>query len=81
MFEMSPVHYIDHVTTPTMICLGLKDRRVPASQGIEYFKLLTAKGIKSKLLQFPEDVHAIDKPCSEAEHFVAMCSWFREHVK
>ena len=80
MLAASPVVYIDAVKTPTLMCLGLKDRRVPASQGIEYYHLLKARGIPAKMLVFPEDTHAIDQPASEAEHFVAISMWFNQYL-
>jgi acylaminoacyl-peptidase len=80
MRAASPIAYIDNVRTPTMICLGLKDRRVPPSQGLEYFHLLRAKNVPSRLLTFPDDIHAIDKPASEAEHWIAIAEWMRKYL-
>jgi hypothetical protein len=33
-----------------------------------------------RLLVFPEDNHPIDKPASEAEHWVAIADWLATHV-
>ncbi len=33
-----------------------------------------------RLMVFPEDVHAIDKPASEAEHWVAIADWIDTHM-
>lgn len=72
MLKKSPVSHVNNIITPTLICLGLKDRRVPSSQGLELYHLLRARGVVSRLMTFPDDVHAIDKPGSEAEHWVAI---------
>ncbi len=80
MLAASPVAHIDKVKTATLLALGLKDRRVPASQGIEYYHLLKARGVPAKLLVFPEDTHAIDQPASEAEHIVAIARWFNQYL-
>jgi len=79
MLASSPVAHIDAVKTPTLIALGAKDRRVPSSQGLDFFHMLKARGVPAKLLVFPEDTHAIDNPASEAEHWVAIAKWFKEH--
>jgi acylaminoacyl-peptidase len=79
MQKFSPVAHVNNVVTPTLICLGLKDRRVPSSQGLEFYQLLRARGIKTKLMTFPEDVHAIDKPSSEAEHWICIAEWIETH--
>jgi acylaminoacyl-peptidase len=48
MFNASPVRYIQQYKTPTLICLGAKDRRVPVSQGIEFYHLLQLNNVTSK---------------------------------
>lgn len=48
MRKRSPVQYIDQVRAPTLLCLGAKDRRVPYSQGIEYYHLLKSRSVKTK---------------------------------
>ena len=80
MKQRSPVTYIDRVVTPVLMAVGAKDRRVPASQGVDYYHMLRARGVQTKLLVFPEDTHAIDRPASEAEHFVAIAMWFNVHL-
>jgi acylaminoacyl-peptidase len=54
MHKCSPVAYVNNVVTPTLICLGLKDRRVPSSQGLEFFQLLRARG------KMKEVIHTIN---------------------
>eukprot|EP00605_Chrysophyceae_sp_TOSAG23-4_P000803 GSChrysophyteH1.ASY1.ANO1.892.1 assembled CDS len=81
MRKCSPIAHIHKVITPTLTVLGAKDRRVPYSQGVEWHKILRSKGVKSKMMIFPEDVHSIDTPCSEAEHWVAIKHWFEESFR
>lgn len=33
MWDKSPIAHLEHVKAPTLIALGMKDRRVPPSQG------------------------------------------------
>lgn len=40
MYEKSPIFHIKKVKTPTLICLGAKDRRVPYTQGLEFYHTL-----------------------------------------
>jgi acylaminoacyl-peptidase len=56
------------------------DLRVPKSQGIEYHHVLRAQGSVCKMIHFPEDTHAIDKPLSEASHWVAIADWIDQHM-
>lgn len=48
MRRSSPMHYVASVKTPTLVCLGGKDRRVPPSQGLEYFHVLRAQGVVTR---------------------------------
>ena len=80
MRASSPIAYVDKVVTPTLVVIGSKDRRVPSTQGMEWYRTLRSQGVESKMLVFPEDCHAIDLPCSEAEHFVAIRQWFAKDI-
>ena len=48
MFNKSPISHIDKVKAPTLMLVGKTDRRVPPSQGINYYKKLLARGIPTK---------------------------------
>jgi len=77
MQACSPVAHVHKVKTPTLVCLGMMDRRVPHSQGIEYHHLLKHRGVPTRLLCFEKDVHAIDKPASEAHQWIEIARWLR----
>lgn len=80
MWKASPVAHVDGVIAPTLITIGAKDRRVPQSQGLEWFHALKSRKVPTKLLVYPEDVHAIDKPASEADAWLNIVLWFRMHL-
>ena len=48
MMHCSPVRHVGAVRAPTLICIGLRDRRVPPSQGIEYYHLLRSRGVVTR---------------------------------
>ena len=109
MWRASPLRYVTEAaaasTTGTpigasgpqaafLLLLGLKDLRVPPSQGIEFYNALRslrqrqsligssgedAPAAPVRLLAYPEDVHAIDKPASEADAWVHMALWLLTH--
>lgn len=80
MWAASPVAGIDRVRAPTLIALGKRDRRVPFSQGWEYHHALKARGVPTKLLIYEQDVHAIDRPVSEADHWLQIAGWLEAHL-
>lgn len=81
MWKASPVAHIKDVVAPTLVALGAKDRRVPQSQGLEWYHSLKSKGVETKLLVYPEDVHAIDNPASEADQWLNIVGWLKKYLK
>lgn len=100
MWRASPLRYVTEAAEATatgtpssslpraavLLLLGLKDLRVPPSQGIEFYNALRAlrqqpgsSEAPVRLLAYPEDTHAIDKPASEADAWVHMALWLLTH--
>lgn len=48
MRELSPLMHAHKVKTPTLLCLGSKDQRVPYYQGIEFYHKIKANGCKAR---------------------------------
>jgi dipeptidyl aminopeptidase/acylaminoacyl peptidase len=57
--EFNPSKLVDKWNTPILIIQGGKDFRVPDGQAFEAFQAAQLRGIKSKLLYFPEENHWI----------------------
>jgi len=55
--EFNPTTYVENWDTPILIIQGGKDFRVPIGQGLAAFQAAQLKGIKSKLVFFPEENH------------------------
>ena len=55
--EFNPANFVDKWDTPILIIQGGQDFRIPIGQGLEAFQAAQLKGIKSKLLYFPEENH------------------------
>jgi acylaminoacyl-peptidase len=53
---------------------------VPFSQGLEFHHALKARGVPTKLLVYEQDVHAIDRPVSEADHWLQIAGWLEAHL-
>ena len=60
--EFNPVNQVDSWDTPILIIQGGKDFRVPIGQGLEAFNAAQLRGIKSRLLFFPEENHWVLSP-------------------
>ncbi len=55
--KFSPSNFVDKWNTPILIIQGGKDYRVPIEQGLQAFQAAQLRGIKSKLLYFPDENH------------------------
>lgn len=77
----SPISHLSKVKTPTLFLLGAQDLRVPVSNGLQYARALREKGVKVKVIVFPEDTHGIERPQSDYESFLNIGVWFRKYCK
>ncbi|MGN6615805.1 MAG: S9 family peptidase [Ilyomonas sp.] len=80
-FGQSPSNFVDKWNTPIMIVQGGKDYRVPIEQGLEAFKVAQLKGIKSKLLYFPDENHWVLKAQNAMVWQREFFKWLDETLK
>jgi dipeptidyl aminopeptidase/acylaminoacyl peptidase len=60
--RFSPIEYAENVATPLLITHGEEDRRVPISQGEQYYRSLKKMGKTVEFLRFPREGHGIGEP-------------------
>ncbi|KAJ2929491.1 hypothetical protein H1R20_g7597, partial [Candolleomyces eurysporus] len=75
----SPISYVDAVKTPTQLFIGLSDRRVAPTHGIEYYHALKARfQDKSQvdMLVFEGESHPLDGVETAKVCFEATRDWF-----
>ncbi|RYG48720.1 MAG: S9 family peptidase, partial [Chitinophagaceae bacterium] len=60
--EFNPINYVAKWDTPILIFQGGKDYRVPEGQAQEAFQAAQLRGIKSRMVYFPDENHWVVKP-------------------
>ncbi len=76
--RQSPLMYVGHVTTPTLIMTGELDRRTPIPQSEEYYAALKMRGVPTTLLRFEGEYHGTgSKPSNFMRTQLYMMSWYR----
>jgi len=77
LFKASPIAYAENIKTPLLIMLGLKDLRVPPSQGINFHRLLKARGKITKCHTYPESTHSLmDSVRTQSDVVINILKWF-----
>lgn len=76
--QFNPINFVDKWNTPIMIVQGGHDFRVPIEQGLQAFQAAQLRGIKSKLLYFPEENHWVLKPQNALVWQREFYKWLKE---
>ncbi|TMW69538.1 hypothetical protein Poli38472_001694 [Pythium oligandrum] len=70
---------LSHATTPVLFAVGANDRRVPPSQSLELYDALKALGIKTRMMKYPDDGHALGSVPVYADFSVQWAAWLVQH--
>jgi acylaminoacyl-peptidase len=81
MFSASPIAYIKDKVAPALLLLGMKDRRVPPSQGLRWAEYLRSRKQQIQVMTFPEDAHPLDGFDAERVSFVASAVFFNRNLE
>lgn len=76
--QFNPINFVDKWNTPILIIQGGKDYRVPIEQGLQAFQAAQLRGIKSKLLYFPDENHWVLKPQNGLAWQREFYKWLKE---
>ncbi|MBO9682837.1 MAG: S9 family peptidase [Flavisolibacter sp.] len=76
--EFNPINLVDKWNTPILIIQGGRDYRVPIEQGLQAFQAAQLRGIKSKLLYFPDENHWVLKPQNALVWQREFYKWLKE---
>jgi dipeptidyl aminopeptidase/acylaminoacyl peptidase len=75
----SPIHYINHAVTPTMIIHGERDHDVTLAEAGQMYSGLRLNGVESQLLIYPREPHGFSEPKHILDAYDRMWQWFESH--
>jgi dipeptidyl aminopeptidase/acylaminoacyl peptidase len=78
--EQSPSRFAANFKTPTLILHGEIDYRVPVTQGIHLYGILTGKGVPTRIVIFPQENHWILKPQSAELWWKEFFAWLDKYL-
>lgn len=79
--KSSPITYIKNVKTPTLILVGDSDAECPAPQSFEFWHALRTLGVKTDLVVYPNEGHAIRDPGHIQDLLQRTITWFDENLR
>jgi dipeptidyl aminopeptidase/acylaminoacyl peptidase len=77
----SPISYVQHVKTPTLMTHGADDVRVPLSQGRQFYFSLKTLGVPTGLVIYPDERHGISRPVHQVDRLRRTLEWFTRYLE
>lgn len=79
--DHSPLMFVQHISTPTLIQHGDSDERVPLSQGRELYNALKRRGVPVEMVIYPRQAHAINEPRLAIDVRRRAVQWLRRWIE
>lgn len=82
MYERwSPHNFVQNFKTPILVITNTLDYRVPETEGLQMFTAVQRMGVESKLMDFPDEGHWVQKPANSAFWHRTVLGWLNKHLK
>lgn len=78
--KSSPMNYITHNHTPTLVLVGDRDGECPAPQSFEYWHALKTLGVPTQLVVYKDEGHYIWKPSDQRDILRRTLAWFAQYL-
>jgi dipeptidyl aminopeptidase/acylaminoacyl peptidase len=83
LWKMSPIAYLKHMVTPSLVIHSENDHRCSVEQGEQIFTGLRTRGVPVRFLRFPEESHGLSrggKPSRRIERMNEISRWFGKYL-
>lgn len=84
LWQQSPLAFVRHHRTPTLIIHSEEDYRCPLEQAVQWFTALTDLGIETRLVQFKGENHDLSrsgKPKARRKRLEEITAWMDRFLK
>jgi dipeptidyl aminopeptidase/acylaminoacyl peptidase len=79
--KSSPINFIKHVKTPTLILVGDSDGEVPAPQSYEFWHALKTLGVETQFVVYEHEGHMFANPKHRRDVVERTLAWFDAHLR
>ena len=81
VWQVSSPHFgAKNFRTPTLVIHGQLDYRVPLNNGLELFQTLQNRGVRSRLIYYPDENHWVLKPNNSLFWYGQVRDWLKEFI-
>lgn len=77
----SPMTFITHVKTPTLILAGERDAECPAPQSFEFWHALKTLGVPNELVVYADEGHHFRNPSHVLDRVQREVAWFDRYLR
>jgi dipeptidyl aminopeptidase/acylaminoacyl peptidase len=77
----SPIPFIKHVRTPTLVLVGERDLECPVPQSREFWHALKTLGVPTQLVIYPGEGHMIARPDHRCDILKRSLTWLDKHLQ
>jgi dipeptidyl aminopeptidase/acylaminoacyl peptidase len=78
--ELSPIHRVDRVKTPTIVLHGANDTNVPVVEAEQVVDSLRGRSVPVEYVLFPDEGHGFRKTPNRIRSTVAIVRWFEQYL-
>ncbi|HEY0972642.1 MAG TPA: S9 family peptidase [Gemmatimonadales bacterium] len=81
---LSPIRYVDRVTTPTLIVQSEEDHRTPMTDAEQWFTALEKRGVPVEFVRYPRSTHDLSRtgePWLLVDRLGRLRQWFEYWLK
>jgi dipeptidyl aminopeptidase/acylaminoacyl peptidase len=79
--KSSPINFIKHAKTPTLILVGDSDGEVPAPQSYEFWHALKTLGVETQFVVYEHEGHMFSSPKHRRDVVERTLAWFDAHLR
>ena len=79
--DLSPIHKIDRVITPTLVLHGANDTNCPVVEAEQVVDNLKKRGVEVEYTLFPDEGHGFRKLPNRITSYLQTTQWFVKHLK
>jgi dipeptidyl aminopeptidase/acylaminoacyl peptidase len=77
----SPITYIKHVKTPTLVVVGERDGECPAPQSFEFWHALKTLNVPTQLVVYAGEGHSFHDPKDRLDVLRRTLAWFDQYLQ